>query len=358
MKKLMKPNQKGERVKMKKLIVMILSLCLCWAGAAFGAELVLNGSFEEPVVDTANGCYAGGTGWDYCYTEDVPGWTVEWVSVVGYGNLEFHNAGVGLGVPYLGNQYVEMDTHGSSTPPDANVSIYQDFMTCGGDYTISYAWRPRPGVTAASMKLEVYWDGQLVATHIPLSSSWTEENLVMSTSLGTHRLEFKEVGTGDQLGTFLDAVSVQGANAELPNACTSINIKLGSDPNSINTCSGGVTPVTIWGSEDFDVSMIDPYMITFASAQVKTVGKSNKSLCSIEDVGSPDPYYFDGYNPDPDGYPDMTCHFVTSDLGLDSSTTAQVSMTVCANGFNNGCIDTDPVVTATDSINIVKDCDE
>jgi hypothetical protein len=151
------------------------------------------------------------------------------------------------------------------------------------------------------------------------------------------------------------------AGAINPVAPPDINIKPGSDPNSINACSGGATPVTIWGSETFDVTTIDVNQLIFASANVKTVGKSGKSLCSIEDVGAPDEAYFDKLDPLPDGYPDLTCHFITHDLGLnDASPTADISITGCDDGYNSGCTTTSTgyyEVTATDSINIVKDCE-
>jgi hypothetical protein len=144
-----------------------------------------------------------------------------------------------------------------------------------------------------------------------------------------------------------------------------VNIKRGSDPNSINTCSGGATPVTIWGSASFDVSKIDPSQLTLASADVKTVGKSNRELCSIKDVGSYDESLFDKFNPEPDGHADMTCHFTTYNLGLnDASTTASMNIVGC------DAVALDPTHTCTpgdagyfdvtldpaDFVNIVKDC--
>ena len=139
-----------------------------------------------------------------------------------------------------------------------------------------------------------------------------------------------------------------------------INIKPGSYPNSINTCSGGSTPVIIFGSETFDVATIDPTQLALGTAIVKTVGKSGRFLCSIEDVGSPDPNMFDSLG-DPDGFPDLICHFVTDMAALDdTSTTATVSITGCDDP-SGGCDLEDVgyyVIIATDSVNIVKDCDK
>ncbi len=82
----------------------------------------------------------------------------------------------------------------------------------------------------------------------------------------------------------------------------SIDIKPGSDPNSINQGSGGVIPVAILGSETFDATAVDGSTCTLGDAAVKVVGKSNKLLCSIEDVND-------------DGFLDQVCKFMTVDLG-------------------------------------------
>ena len=127
-----------------------------------------------------------------------------------------------------------------------------------------------------------------------------------------------------------------------------INIKPGSDPNSINTCSGGATPVAIFGTATLDVTTIDPDSLVLASATVKTVGKSAKILCNIEDIGSVDGTAFDNLGA-PDGFDDLVCHFVTIDLTAleDSSMSA---------GLTGNLNDGTPI-EGEDSVNVVKDCD-
>lgn len=149
-----------------------------------------------------------------------------------------------------------------------------------------------------------------------------------------------------------------------PNASTEINIKKGSNPNSINTCSGGTTPVTIWGSDTFDVNKVNLDQLSLASAMVKTVGKADKTLCSFGDEGSKDDAQFDSWNTTPDGFVDLTCHFVTTALDLnDVSSSADLHIVGCddatATGDPDLCEASDPGffdVTATDSVNIVKTC--
>jgi hypothetical protein len=117
-----------------------------------------------------------------------------------------------------------------------------------------------------------------------------------------------------------------------------IDIKPGSDENSINLCSNGATPVAILGSDTFDVYDINTDTLRLADAQVKVVGKKDKSLCSVEDV-------------DADGYDDLVCHFNTTELGdmLDGTST---SATV-----KGETVDGTPI-EGSDNITIVKeDCE-
>jgi hypothetical protein len=68
-----------------------------------------------------------------------------------------------------------------------------------------------------------------------------------------------------------------------------IDIKPGSDPNCFNNNGHGVIPVAILGSLSFDVTQIDPGTVALEGLTIKTVGKSDKLLASIEDANG------DGY---------------------------------------------------------------
>ena len=136
------------------------------------------------------------------------------------------------------------------------------------------------------------------------------------------------------------AEGVQIAENEINAICfptipVAIDIKPGSDENSINLCSNGAVPVAILGSATFDVNDIDSDSLRLADAAVKVVGKKNKSLCSVEDVND-------------DYYDDLVCHFNTTELGdmLDGTSTLATVKGETAEGTP---------IEGSDTITIVKD---
>ena len=157
------------------------------------------------------------------------------------------------------------------------------------------------------------------------------------------------INTGTGAATDLGALPDGFANIEfrlpvIPSGPMNVDvdIKPGSDPNSINLCSNGAVPVAILGSDGLDgldgldVTQIDTSTLKFADAEVKVVGKKDQhTLCSFEDVND-------------DGEIDLVCHFVTTDIGaLDGDdTTAKVMGTL---------LDGTTQIEGSDSVNIVKD---
>ena len=145
----------------------------------------------------------------------------------------------------------------------------------------------------------------------------------------------------------LDNVVVEGECTTL----VDIDIKPGSFPNSINIGSSGATPVAILGSATLDVNDIDTTTLTLGTAglksvgNVKTVGKNDRQLCSIEDVSGDFSLDLEGM---PDGFDDLVCHFVIisliPEIG-DTTATLSGNFTAAAGG---GAIE------GTDSVNIVQ----
>ena len=66
-----------------------------------------------------------------------------------------------------------------------------------------------------------------------------------------------------------------------------IDIKPGSDPNSINLGSNGVVPVAIFSTEDFDATTVDPLTVTLGQAAVRLRGRG-VPMASFEDINQDD----------------------------------------------------------------------
>lgn len=81
-----------------------------------------------------------------------------------------------------------------------------------------------------------------------------------------------------------------------------IDIKPGSDPNSINLGSNGVVTVAILSTAMFDATTVDPTTVALADAAVKVKGKGTP-MAAVEDV-------------DGDGIDDLVVHVETQGLSL------------------------------------------
>lgn len=103
-----------------------------------------------------------------------------------------------------------------------------------------------------------------------------------------------------------------------------IDIKPGSDPNSINLKSRGVIPVALFGSEEFDVRDVAPSTVKLSGAGFRKF--------SFADVNS-------------DGLEDMMLHFLTQQItDLDSNSTEATLTGWTVDGVE---------FSGTDSVNIV-----
>ena len=106
--------------------------------------------------------------------------------------------------------------------------------------------------------------------------------------------------------------------------CVGIDIKPGSDPNSINLKSKGVIPVAILGNAEFDVNTVDLETVAFGEADPAC------KAAHYEDVNI-------------DSFFDVVLHFRTQEVGLESGDT-EACLTFEAGG--------EPY-TLCDSVNIV-----
>lgn len=180
--------------------------------------------------------------------------------------------------------------------------------------------------------VKLYVDGNLVAS-FPLSGTYFDPG--KDTYIG----KFNFPGYAYYPNGMIDEVRIY--NYALPEDMIenhasgyyeySIDIKPGSDPNSINLGEQGKLPVAILGSLDLDVTQIDPATIMLGDAGLATRGKAAKLAYSFEDVNE-------------DGYTDLVAHFNVQELGLTETTT---SLTLIANLFGGLGIN------GTDSVRIV-----
>jgi hypothetical protein len=99
----------------------------------------------------------------------------------------------------------------------------------------------------------------------------------------------------------LDSLDPEPLVCNLPVALIEavVDIKPGSDPNSINPFSRGVIPVAIFTTEDFDALTVDADSVLFGPAEAE---KRHKQA-HVEDVDS-------------DGYLDLLLHFRTQETGI------------------------------------------
>jgi len=131
----------------------------------------------------------------------------------------------------------------------------------------------------------------------------------------SYKMWFAGKGTG--------GYAVGYAMAAPPVLEVAIDIKPGSDPNSINLKSKGVVPVAVLTTDDFDASTVDPDTVLFADAA--------PLRWTQEDV-------------DGDGDMDLLFHFKTQELALDEDSTEATLTGDTTDGKH---------IRGTDTVNIV-----
>ncbi len=129
-------------------------------------------------------------------------------------------------------------------------------------------------------------------------------------------------------GSAIDLLFYSSTAIYLLNADTTeveIDIKPGSDDNSINLKSRGVVPVAVLTTEVFDTSTIDPATVRFTGNEIKPV---RWTLCDV----------------DGDGDIDMLFHFKTHELNLDENSPEATLTGTTFGGVGIGGTDTVRIV--------------
>lgn len=182
------------------------SIDLDWAGPGFARKqmtfdgvddnLIVNGSFERGEVTANNVAHFANA--------QMPGWN----SQDGYLEIQENLGGKAAA---SGNQWLELD-RGNSTVD----AVYQDVQTqAGKTYELSFATAQRPGTTASSNDIEVYWNGDLVAKITSASGAWNTHIFEVEGTGGKDRLEFREpAGANDGGGSLIDSVVLKAVGPE------------------------------------------------------------------------------------------------------------------------------------------------
>ena len=170
------------------------------------ANLLINGSFENPNVTTGN--------WGWFTSANVPGWNGSNIEIWdNYGSVS----------AYEGSQFAELNAHPSNGQP---FSIYQSFATTFGQwYDVSFAYRARSN-SSESFNLTIDNLNWLIDDHT--TSGWSVFSTSFQATSSSSMISFTSVSplTGT-VGNFLDDVKVQADPTRVAEPATLALLGLG-----------------------------------------------------------------------------------------------------------------------------------
>ncbi len=195
-----------------------------------------------------------------------------------------------------------------------------DHPISGPDPVTLNEWHHIAGSFDGTTK-KLYLDGNLVASTVIASPIVYEEVSVLigEDTNGNVPAGLKFRGLIDEVEIFNHALSLTeiqaiyyaGSAGKCKVLTVNIDIKPGSDLNSINLSSAGVITVAILSSDTFDATTVDPETVRLAGAGVKMAGKSGKYLSHEEDVNY-------------DGLLDLVCKVYTAQFIIEEGVSVAV----------------------------------
>lgn len=194
---------------MTKLWGLAVGAAMLLSGGAARADLILNGSFEQP------GQIAF---WYYGTNGAIPGWTSN------NNEIEIGSAGFYGAAPYAGAQVAELNGDKYDT-----ISQTVTGLTVGAKYLLNWGYAGRTG--GGSQQMDVFWGGTKIATNTAVgATAWTTNSAVLAATSSQMVLSFAAVNTGvagvPNTGNLLDGVTLNAATA-VPEPATIALMALG-----------------------------------------------------------------------------------------------------------------------------------
>ena len=213
-------------------------------------------------------------------------------------------------------------TNGGTIQPGGTMTINGRFVqTPGGTIILTVNGTGEGEFDQLVLTGEVTLEGTIeviVAEGVVLTGETSLEVLVVDQALVDDTVS-AEVNVMDESGGLIASFqSTDSGGLNIQFTSVAIDIKPGSDTNSINLGSNGVVPVAILSSATFDATTVDPTSVKLASAAIKVRGNGT-FMNSIEDVNG-------------DGLADLVIQVETTALGLTSTAT---EATLTGSTFDN-----------------------
>ncbi|MEB3357750.1 MAG: lectin-like protein [Synechococcales bacterium] len=152
----------------------------------YGSDLIANGSFEDNAVNPG----------EEAVIDTLTGWTIS-----------------GTGVKVSEALLAQDGTASIQLDGGENSVISQELATVAGEtYQIQFQYAPGPNTPESSNGIEVWWDGQLIATIAApggINPDWTGYTFDVVATSNLTTLEFRAAGDSDGAGGLLDRVRVR-----------------------------------------------------------------------------------------------------------------------------------------------------